>query len=323
MIQTRMTELLGIRYPILMGAMAWITTARLTAAVSNAGGAGVLAASGRDDVWLREEIRKTRELTDKPFGVNLSMQTTLLRDKLADVLLEEQVPFVTLGAGDPRPLLPRFQQAGIKTVCIVPNTRLAKRMEDCGADLLIIEGMESGGRIGNLTTMALMSNVLPEVHIPTVAAGGIVDGRGLAAALIMGADGVQMGSRFLLARECESHPSNREAILAASDTDSVTIGWSRGKGKKKKKNPFSEKYLSMETTGVPTETLSQFVKGCSRRVAELGTGPDGMNGIVQVGESLVPLRKIQTAAEILQEVMQEAETLLRHAPALCSPDPSA
>ncbi|WP_434310843.1 nitronate monooxygenase [Hominifimenecus sp. rT4P-3] len=318
MIKTKMTELLGIQYPILMGAMAWITTANLTAAVSNAGGAGVLGAGGRDENWVRQEIRKTKSLTNKPFGINLSLQTTPLRDKLVEVILEEGIDFVTLGAGDPRPFLPRFKEAGIKTVCIVPNTKLAKRMEACGADMLIIEGMESGGRIGNLTTMALMSNVLPEVSLPIAAAGGIVDGRGLAAALIMGADGIQMGSRFLLAKECESHPSNAKAILAASDTDSVTIGWSRGKGLRGLKNPFAEKYLSMETSGVPTDQLGDFVAGCSKRVADLGTGEDGMNGIVQVGESLEPLKKIQSAAEIIQEVTEEAKKLLKKAPQFVS-----
>ncbi len=314
MIKTKMTELLGIQYPILMGAMAWITTAGLTAAVSNAGGAGVLGAGGRDEEWVRQEIRKTKTLTDKPFGINLSLQTTPLRDKLVEVILAEGIDFVTLGAGDPRPFLPRFREAGIKTICIVPNTKLAKRMEACGADMLVIEGMESGGRIGNLTTMALMTNILPEVSLPVAAAGGIVDGRGLAAALIMGADGVQMGSRFLLASECESHPSNAQAIVAASDTDSVTIGWSRGKGLRGLKNPFAEEYLSMEVSGVPTETLGQYVNGCSKRVADLGTGEDGKNGIVQVGESLEPLKKIQPAAEIIREVMEEAETLLKRAP---------
>lgn len=316
MIRTKMTELLGIEYPILLGAMAWITTAGLVAAVSNAGGAGVLGSGGRDDTWVREQIQKTKTLTNRPFGINVSLATTPMRDKIVDAIIEEGIDFVTLGAGDPRPFIGRFKDAGIKVVCIIPNTKLAKRVEAAGADMIVIEGMESGGRIGNLTTMALMTNVIPEVQLPVAAAGGIVDGRGLAAALVMGADGIQMGSRFLLASECESHRSNAEAIIQATDTDSCTIGWSRGKGLRGLKNRFAERYLEMETSGVPTEELGRYVQGCSRRVADLGQGEEETNGIVQVGEGLVPLKKIQPAAEIIREVMREAESILKNAPAL-------
>lgn len=316
MLKTKLTELLGIKYPILMGAMAWITKSKLVAAVSNAGAAGVIGSGGRDDMWVRNEIRVTKKLTDAPFGINISLETTPLRDKIVSAILDEGVPFVTLGAGDPRPLISRFKSANIKVVCIVPNLKLAKRVESAGADMIVIEGMESGGRIGNLTTMALMSNILPEVNLPVAAAGAIVDGRGLAAALIMGADGVQMGSRFLLSEECENNPLNTDAIIKATDTDTVTTGWSRGLGMRGLKSPFSDKYLAMEIAGCPTEQLEAFASGCSRKVAEEGIGPDGMNGIVQVGEALVPLHKVQSAAEIVQEVVNEAETLLENAPML-------
>jgi enoyl-[acyl-carrier protein] reductase II len=220
-----------------------------------------------------------------------------------------------LGAGDPRPLIPRFHAVEIKVVCIVPNTRLAKRIEAAGADLVIAEGMESGGRIGNLTTMALLSNVIPEVGIPVIAAGGISDGRGMAAALVMGADAVQMGSRFLLAEECDMFPENKQQIVAASDENSVATGWSRGMGMRGLRSHFSDKYLEMERSGAPLEILNKFAAGCSRKVAEEGIGSDGMNGIVQVGQSLGPLKKIQPAAEIIQELMTEAETILANAPA--------
>lgn len=314
MIKSRTAEILGIKHPILMGAMAWITKAEIVAAVSNAGGAGILAAGGRTDDWVREQIRKTKTLTSKPFGINVSLKITPWQDKQIETIIDEGIDFVTLGAGDPRPFIPRFHAAGIKVICIVPSTKLAKRVEDAGTDLIIIEGMESGGTIGNLTTLALLSNVIPEVSTPVIAAGGISDGRAIAAALIMGADAVQMGSRFLLAEECEMYPGNKEQIINAQDTDSITTGWSRGMGMRGLRSAFAEKFLEMEKSGVPTEVLSKFATGCSRKVAEEGIGPDGMNGIVQVGESLGPLKRIQPAAEIIQELMAEAEAVLLNAP---------
>jgi enoyl-[acyl-carrier protein] reductase II len=316
MIKSRATEILGIKYPILMGAMAWITKAEIVAAVSNGGGAGVLGAGGRMDDWVREQIRKTKTLTAKPFGINVSLKITPWQDKQIETIIDEGIAFVTLGAGDPRPFIPRFREAGIKVICIVPNTKLAKRVEDAGTDLIIIEGMESGGTIGNLTTLALLSNVIPEVSCPVIAAGGISDGRAIAAALIMGADAVQMGSRFLLAEECDMYPGNKQQIIDAQDTDSITTGWSRGMGMRGLRSAFSEKFIAMEHSGVPLEVLSEFATGSSRKVAEEGIGPDGMNGIVQVGESLGPLKKIQPAAEIIQELMAEAESLLINAPKL-------
>jgi len=312
-----MTEVLGIEHPIVLGGMAWITKAKLVAAVANAGATGMLGAGGRDSDWVRNEIRKTRELTDRPFGVNIPLDLDKTKmDAVIAVILEEKIPFVSLGAGDPRPYIPRFHAAGVKVISIVPNLKIAKRMAESGADLLVIEGMESGGHIGKLTTMALMTNILPEIDTPTAAAGGIVDGRGLAAALLMGADGVQMGSRFLLAEECEVYPGNVQAIINATDTDTVTTGWSRGSGLRGLKSPFSDKYLELETGGAPMEQLNSLAIGCSRRVAEQGLGPDGMNGIIQVGESLVPLRSVQSAAEIIQEIMAEAQAILKNAPQL-------
>jgi enoyl-[acyl-carrier protein] reductase II len=310
MICTRMTELFGIKYPIMMGAMAWITKSQLVAAVCNAGATGVLGAGGRSAEWVRNQIRETKKLTSKPFGVNISLETTPWRDSLVEAVVDEGLPFVTLGAGDPRPFIGRFRAAGIKVVCIVPNAKLARRVQDGGADLIVIEGMESGGRIGNLTTLALMTNVIPEVTVPVVAAGGIVDGRGMAAAITMGASGVQMGSRFLLAEECEMYPGNKQAIINAQDTDSTTTGWSRGIGMRGLRDAFSDKYLQMETAGVPLETLNEFATGASRKVAEQGIGTDGMNGMVQVGQSLGPLRRIQPAADIIEEVMMQAEAAL-------------
>jgi enoyl-[acyl-carrier protein] reductase II len=316
--KTKATELLGIEFPIIQGAMAWISTPDLVAAVSNAGGAGVLVTNWGPE-RLRVDIRKVKEMTDKPFGVNTSFGSRDMNpiEARMKVILEEKVDFVTMGAGDPRPLIPALKDAGIKTIGIVPNTRLAKRLESVGVDMLIVEGTESGGRIGTLTTMALMSNVIPEVHIPVLAAGGIVDGRGLAAALIMGAGGVQMGSRFLLAEECRAyHSSNVERIMAATDEDSISIGLSRGKGMRGLRSPFSVKYTEMEVAGLSTDELNSFAADMSRKVAESGVGPEGMNGIVQVGQGVGRLKKIQSAKAIIEEVVKDAEELLRNAPGL-------
>lgn len=183
---TKLTKLLGIKYPILQGAMAWISEANLTAAASNAGGAGIIAVGGRTTEWVRDEIRRTKTLTDKPFGVNIMLMAPN-KDEIVKVVCEERVAFVTLGAGNPVPYLSILKQAGIKSIPVVPSAKLAKRVEAAGADAIVIEGMEAGGHIGVLTTMALLSNVIPEVSLPVIAAGGIVDGRGMAAAMIMGA----------------------------------------------------------------------------------------------------------------------------------------
>jgi len=310
-----LTKLLNIQYPILQGAMFAISTPDLVAAVSEAGGAGVLT-----DAWdvetLRENIRIIRSLTDKPFGVNLNMakRHTDRVWESARVIAEEKVPFITAGAGDPRPYLPLMKEAGVKVIAIVPNVRLAKRLEAAGVDGLIVEGTESGGHIGNLTTMALMSNVIPEVSIPVIAAGGIVDGRGVAAALVMGAAGVQLGSRFLLAKECGSfHDKNVEAIIAASDEDSTAIGTTRGKGMRGLRSAFTEQYRSMELSGVPTEELNKFSANITPTIAKYGISDDGMNGMIMVGQSIVPLKRVQTAREIIEEVMAEAEEILKNA----------
>lgn len=316
--KTRVTELLGIQYPILQGAMAWISRPELVAAVSNGGGAGILTTNWGPKQLL-QDIRRIRELTDKPFGVNTNhgLRNVEDREEIFRIIIEEKVPFVTMGAGDQRPYIPVFRAGGVKTICIVPKTRLAKRIEAAGADALIIEGTEAGGRIGTLTTMALMSNVIPEVNIPVIAAGGIVDGRGMAAAMVMGADGIQMGSRFLLAEECHAfHPDNVRRLLEATDDDSTEVGLSRGKGMRGLRSPFSERYHERETAGAPVEELNALAAEMSRKVAEEGIGPDGMNGIVQCGQSVGPLKRVQPAAEILKTVAEEAEEILKKAPGL-------
>lgn len=310
--ETKLTKLLGITYPIIQGGMAWVSEATLTAAVSNAGGAGVIATGGRTADYVREEIRKTKSLTDKPFGVNVMLMAPN-KDEVVDVICEEKVAFVTLGAGNPVPFFEKFHQAGIKAIPVVPSVKLAKRVESAGADAIVIEGMEAGGHIGTLTTMALLTNVIPEIAIPVIAAGGIVDGRGVAAALLMGASGVQMGSRFLLAEECKMHPNAKQRIIEANDTDSVVTGYSRGHGVRGLKCKFTDTFLELERTGAPDETLNNLATGTNKLAAVDG---DTENGLVQVGQSLNRLREIKPAQQIVEELMHAATKLLSSAPGL-------
>ena len=305
--RTALTQLLQIEYPIIQGAMAWVSEPKLVAAFANAGATGVIALGGRDAEWTRNEIRACKELTDKPFGVNLMLMAPN-KDELVNVIIEEKPAFVTLGAGNPVPL----QEAGIKVIPVVPSLKLAKRIEEAGADAMIVEGMEAGGHIGSQTTMSLMENILPEISIPVVVAGSIVDGRGLAAALLMGAEGVQMGSRFLLAEECQAHQNMKEAIIKATDTDSVVTGLLSGHGGVRSlKNEFTTRYLAAETDGVTTpEERTKMSQGTNKRAAIDG---DVVNGAVQVGQALNRLVAIEPAHTIVQSVMNEAIMSIRKA----------
>ncbi|MFZ7101797.1 MAG: nitronate monooxygenase [Peptococcaceae bacterium] len=307
--QTKLTAALGIKYPIIQGGMAWVSEANLVSAVSNAGGAGVIASGGREVEWVRNEVRKAKKLTSKPFGVNIVLLDHNKDEKVA-MLCEEKVAFVTLGAGNPVPYLQEFKSAGIKVIPVVPNAKLAKRVEENGADALVIEGMEAGGHIGTLTTMALMTNVIPQVNIPVIVAGGIADGRGMAAALLMGASGVQIGSKFLLAEECTLHPKAKERIMAAVDTDSVVTGYSRGHGVRGLRNNFTEKFLELERAGVPQEELNKLATGTNRLAAIEG---DIEAGLVQVGQSLYPLKEIKSVQAIFSELLSETQDILSKA----------
>lgn len=312
--KTRVTEILGIKYPILQGAMAWIADYHLAAAVSNAGGAGVIATGGRSAKWTRDQIIKTKQLTEKPFGVNLGLAIPYDEiDELINVICEEKPKFVTVGAGNPIPFIEKFHAAGIKVIGIIPNTRLAKRVEEAGIDMIVLEGTEAGGRVGHLSTMALLTNVIPEVKLPVLAAGAISDGRGLAAALIMGAEGIQMGTRFLACKECKVHPQYKEEIIKATDEQSVVIGLSRNKGMRGLKSPFTEKYISMEVKGVANEELSALMSGASKAVAKNGLGENGMNGLVQCGQGLGPIKNVKVAKQIITDVVNEAKDCLNSA----------
>lgn len=309
---TQLTQLLGIQYPILQGGMAWVSEARLAAAVSEAGGAGIIASGGRTAEWLEEQIAVAKRLTDKPFGVNVQLMAAN-KDELVDVVCREKVAFVTLGAGNPVPFFERLRSAGVKKLPVVPNVKLAKRVEAAGADAIVIEGMEAGGHIGVLTTMALMTQVIPEVSLPVVVAGGFADGRGLAAALVMGAAGVQIGTRFMLAEECAVHPNFKQCLIAAVDTDSVVTGLTIGHAVRGVRNKFTDMFISMEQKRHPKEELEKLAIGTNRRAAVEG---DVDQGMVQAGQSLLALKKIQPAAEIIAEIMAEARQALDRAPSL-------
>lgn len=305
--KTKLTELLGIKYPVIQGGMAWTSDANLAAAVSNAGGAGIIGSGGRTVEWTRDEVRKAKSLTDKPFGVNVMLMAPNITE-IIEMLCEEKVAFVTLGAGNPVPHIATFHAAGIKVIPVVPSVKLAKRIEAAGADAMVVEGMEAGGHIGKQTTMALMENVLPAVQsIPVLVAGGISDGRALAAALLMGAEGVQMGSRFLLTTECPAHPAAKEAIVKATDTDSVATGYSRNLGVRCLANAFTDAYTAKEIAGAPKEELMQMGTGTNRKGILEG---DTVNGTVMCGQSLNVLNDVLPCKEVMERIIAEAKAAI-------------
>ena len=305
--KTRLTELLGIKYPVIQGGMAWTSDANLAAAVSNAGGAGIIGSGGRTVEWTREEIKKAKSMADKPFGVNVMLMAPNVAEMI-DMLCEEKVAFVTLGAGNPVPHIEKFHSAGIKVIPVVPNVKLAKRIEAAGADAMVIEGMEAGGHIGQQTTMALMENVLPIVKkVPMLVAGGIADGRAIAAAILMGADGVQMGSRFIMTTECPANPAAKEAIKNATDTDSVATGFSRNMGVRCLSNSFTKAYSAKEISGAPKEDLMAMATGTNKKGILEG---DTENGTVMCGQSLNVLNDILPCKEVMERLMAEAKAAI-------------
>ncbi|WP_031585860.1 nitronate monooxygenase [Selenomonas bovis] len=307
---TRLTELLGIQYPILQGAMAWISDAGLAAAVSNAGGAGIISTGGRTTEYTQAEIRRCRTLTQKPFGVNVMLMAPN-KDEIVDVICTEKPAFVTLGAGNPVPYFEKLHAAGIKVIPVVPNVKLAKRVEEKGADAIVVEGMEAGGHIGSIATMPLMTQVIPAVSLPVVMAGGFADGRGLAAALVMGASGVQMGTRFLVAEECPVHQNMKEKLLKAIDTDSIVTGLTIGGAVRGLENKFSENFVKMEYEGKTSkEELLKLATGTNKLAAVDG---DTENGMMQAGQSLLPLDRIEPVETIINRIIIEAQDALDRA----------
>ena len=302
------TEVLGIKYPIIQGGMAWISDAKLAAAVSNAGGAGIISCGGRTTEYVREEIRKAKQLTDKPFGVNVMLMAPN-KDEIVDVICEEKPAFVTLGAGNPVPYFAKLKEAGIKVIPVIPNVKLAKRVATAGADAMVAEGMEAGGHIGVLTTMALMTQVIPEIkHIPVVMAGGFGDGRGLAAAMLMGAGGVQMGTRFLVAEECSVHENMKQKLIEAVDTDTIVTGLTLGGAVRGIKNKFSTEFVQKENEGKTSkEELIRMATGTNKLAAVEG---DVVNGMMQAGQSLTVLQKVEPVATIIEDIMKQARETL-------------
>ncbi len=299
------TTLLNIKYPIIQGAMANISLAPLVAAVSNAGGLGVIGSGSFDKERLREEIKACKALTDKPFAVNLMLLNPHC-EALAQVIVEEQVPVVTTGAGSPAKFMPLFKEAGIKVIPVVPSVALARRVEKCGADAVIVEGTEAGGHVGELTTMALLPQVVDAVNIPVIGAGGIADGRTMLAAYALGADAVQVGTRFLTATECPVHDNYKAALLKAKDTDTIVTGRSVGVPVRCLKNQMSKKYIALEKQGVTPEELETLTLGSLKKAAIEGNIKEGS---VMAGQVSGLLTKIQTSQEIIEELMRETEAV--------------
>lgn len=301
--KTKFTEKFKVQYPIVQGGMAWVSDAVLAAAVSNAGGLGTISTSGRDADWVREEIAKAKKLTDKPFAVNVVLQAEN-KDEIIDVICESEVFCASLGAGNPVPYFEKLRNAHVKSLPVVPNLKLAKRVQDNGADALVIEGMEAGGHIGSLTTMALMTQVISEIDIPVIAAGGFADGRGVAAALVMGASAVQMGTRFYASSECSAHIEAKNLIVNAGDTDTDITGYMTRNMVRGIRNEMTQKYLKLESEYAPREELTNLVRGSSRRAPQEG---DVQWGLVQAGQSLSVIKSIQSCGEIIQNIMKEAK----------------
>lgn len=304
--KTRITELLGIEYPIIQGGMAWVADYHLAAAVANAGGLGLIGAGGAPAAAVIEQIEKCKELTDKPFGVNI-MLLNPEADAIAQAVVDMGVKVVTTGAGSPEKYMSMWKSAGVKVIPVVASVALAKRMERCGADALVAEGTESGGHIGELTTMALVPQVVDAVSIPVIAAGGIGDGRGLAAALMLGAAGVQMGTRFLLAEETNIHQNYKDRVAKASDIDSQVTGRSTGHPVRALRNAMTRQYLKMEKEGASFEELEYLTLGSLRKAVVDG---DTVNGSVMAGQIAGLVHKQQTCSEMICEIVQEAKQVI-------------
>lgn len=303
---TRITDLLGIEYPIIQGGMAWVAEYNLAAAVSNAGGLGIIGAGGAPAEFVKEQIRKTKEKTNKPFGVNLMLMNPEA-DAIAQVIVDEGVKVVTTGAGNPSKYMEMWKAAGIKVIPVVASVAMAKLMERGGADAVVAEGMESGGHIGSTTTMSLVPQVVDAVSIPVIAAGGIGDGRGVAAAFMLGASAVQMGTRFVVAKECIVHDNYKEQIIKAKDIDSAVTGMSTGHPVRCIRNKMSKEYLRLEKEGADFMELEKLTLGSLRKAVVEG---DMINGTIMAGQIAGMVKKEQTCAEMIQEIMAQAKELL-------------
>lgn len=309
MIRSEICEILGIEYPVFQGGMAWIADGKLAAAVSNGGGLGIVAAGNAPGEYVREQIKIARSLTSKPIGVNIMLMSPFA-DEVAQVVTEEKVEVVTTGAGNPSKYMKAWKEAGIKVIPVVASVAMAKLMTRLGASALIAEGGESGGHVGELTTMVLVPQVCDATTLPVIAAGGIADGRGVAAAFMLGACGVQMGTRFLSACECNIHPIYKEKIIKANDLCTMVTGKRLGHPVRSLRTPFARNYSKAEYGGMPDEELEQLGTGALRLAVQDG---DAENGCFLSGQIAAMVKKEQPAAEIIKEVMEEAEPILLRA----------
>lgn len=305
--KTKITELLEIEYPIIQGGMAWVAEYHLAAAVSQAGGLGIIGAGGAPASFVREQIQKVKEITKKPFGVNIMLMNPEA-DEIAQVVVDEGVKVVTTGAGNPGKYMAMWKEAGIKVIPVVASVALAKMMERAGADAVVAEGTESGGHIGEATTMTLVPQVVDAVTIPVIAAGGIADGRGFAAAMMLGAQAVQMGTRFVVAKESIVHENYKQKVIVAKDIDSEVTGRSTGHPVRCIRNKMTREYLKMEKEGASLEELEKVTLGSLRKAVVEG---DVIDGTLMAGQIAGLVKKEQTCEEMIHEIMEQAETLLK------------
>lgn len=303
MLKTRICEIFEIKYPILQGGMAWIATAELAAAVSENGGLGIIGCGNAPAEIVRKEIRKIKTLTDKPFGANIMLLSPFV-DEIAELLYEEKVPVITTGAGNPGKYMEKWKSVGSKIVPVVPSIALAKRMEKAGADALIAEGMEAGGHIGELTTMALIPQIVDAVSIPVIGAGGVADGRGMVAMLSLGAEGVQIGTRFACSEECTAHISFKEKIIGAKDRDAVITGRSTGHPVRNIKNKFTKSVNRMEDMKEEVDNIEKFAEGSLKKAAIDG---DIDNGSIMAGQISGMISEIKSCKAIIEDLVRESK----------------
>lgn len=304
--KTRITKLIGTEYPVIQGGMAWVAECHLAAAVSNAGGLGMIGAANAPAEWVREQIREVKKNTSRPFGVNVMLMSPNA-EEVAKVIAEEKVPVVTTGAGSPEKYMKMWKEAGVKVIPVVASVAMARRMERCGADALVAEGTEAGGHIGESTTMTLVPQIVDAVSVPVIAAGGIADGRGMAAAFMLGAEAVQMGTRFVVAKESMVHPNYKECILKARDIDSKVTGRNGGHPIRTLRNQMTNEYLKREKEGATFEELELMTLGGLKRAVTEG---DVKTGSVMAGQIAGLIHEEMTCEQIIKQIVDEAEKLL-------------
>ena len=304
--KTKITELLGIEYPIIQGGMAWVAEYQLASAVSEAGGLGIIGAGGAPASFIREQIQQVKAATDKPFGVNIMLMNPEA-DEIAQIIVDEGVKVVTTGAGNPGKYMAMWKEAGVRVIPVIASVAMAKMMERAGADAVVAEGMESGGHIGSATTMTLVPQVVDAIKIPVIAAGGIADGRGFAAAMMLGAEAVQMGTRFVVATESIVHDNYKKKVIAAKDIDSEVTGMSHGHPVRQIRNHMTREYVKLEKAGASFEELEVLTLGALRKAVVEG---DTVNGTLMAGQIAGLVKKEQSCREMITEIMEEAKTLL-------------